>query len=68
VNREGKEEQIWLMYFTYLYENRTIKPAEIVLKREQGISENGGGVNLTQTHCKPMWKCHSENPCATNKC
>jgi hypothetical protein len=24
---------MWLIYFTYLYENRTMKPVEIVLRR-----------------------------------
>jgi hypothetical protein len=28
--------RIWSMFFVYLYENRTTKPVEIVLKREEG--------------------------------
>jgi hypothetical protein len=37
VNREGEEGQIWLMYFVYVYENKTMKPTEIVLRRgEEG--------------------------------
>jgi hypothetical protein len=27
---------IWLMYFIYLYENRTMKPVEIVFKKWEG--------------------------------
>jgi hypothetical protein len=31
------------MYFLYIYENRTMKPVEIVLRMGGGISENDGG-------------------------
>jgi hypothetical protein len=31
-NNEGRG--IWLLYFIYLYGNKRIKPAEIVLRRE----------------------------------
>jgi hypothetical protein len=27
---------MWLMYFIYLYENRTMKPVEIILSRGKG--------------------------------
>jgi hypothetical protein len=32
---EIKEGWIWLMYFIYLYENRTMKPVEIILSRRE---------------------------------
>jgi hypothetical protein len=34
VNREGEGGPIWSMYFMYMYENRTMKLVEIVLRRE----------------------------------
>jgi hypothetical protein len=42
----GKSEggQIWSMYFVFVYENRTVKPIEIVLKKGEGeVRENDGG-------------------------
>jgi hypothetical protein len=35
VNRESEGGQIWSMYWVYMYENKTIKPAEIVLRSEE---------------------------------
>jgi hypothetical protein len=35
VDGEGEGGQIWSMYFVYIYENRMMKPLEIVLGREQ---------------------------------
>jgi hypothetical protein len=31
------------MHFVFVYENRTMKPVEIVQRRGQGMRENGGG-------------------------
>jgi hypothetical protein len=31
--------RIWSMFFVYLYENRTTKPVEIVLRSVWGVSE-----------------------------
>jgi hypothetical protein len=46
INGEGEGGQIWSMYFVYMYENRTMKPAGIVLKRQgKGMRENDGGSN-----------------------
>jgi hypothetical protein len=42
VNREGGEEQIRWMYFVNVYENRTMKPVETVLRRGGGLRENDG--------------------------
>jgi hypothetical protein len=40
--------QIWSMYVIYLYEYRTIKSAEIVLRRGMGVKENDGGIESNQ--------------------
>jgi hypothetical protein len=34
VNEECEGGQLWCMYFVHLDENRTMKPVEIVLRRE----------------------------------
>jgi hypothetical protein len=39
VNREGKGLGIRLMYFVYMYENRTMKPIDVVLKKRGGANE-----------------------------
>jgi hypothetical protein len=31
------------MYLVFMYENKTMKPVEIVLRRQRGVSENNGG-------------------------
>jgi hypothetical protein len=36
VNGEVEGGQTWLMYFVHMYENRTMKLAEIVLRRREG--------------------------------
>jgi hypothetical protein len=33
VKGEGEGGLIWWVYFVYVYENRTMKPVEIVLRR-----------------------------------
>jgi hypothetical protein len=48
-----------LMYFVYVYENRTMAPADIVL-RSEGRGENDGGVNLIKMHCEHICKFHNE--------
>jgi hypothetical protein len=43
VNGEGERGWLWSMYFIYLHENRTMKPVEILLRREWGgVKENHG--------------------------
>jgi hypothetical protein len=32
-NREGEGRQIWRMHFASIYENRAMKPVEIILRR-----------------------------------
>jgi hypothetical protein len=34
------------MYFVFIYENRGMKPVEIVLRRGRGMKENDRGVKL----------------------
>jgi hypothetical protein len=46
VNGEDKRRGIWLMFFIYLYENRTMKLVEIILSR--GVRENDGGNESNQ--------------------
>jgi hypothetical protein len=33
---ENKGRRIWSMYFIYVYENRTLKPNEIILSMGEG--------------------------------
>jgi hypothetical protein len=49
-----------------LYENRTMKLAELGLDGWGGMSENGNWVSLTKVHCKHVWKYHNETICTTN--
>jgi hypothetical protein len=37
--REGKGQQIWCMYFAFVYENRRMKPVEIVVRRGRTEAE-----------------------------
>jgi hypothetical protein len=58
VTREGDGRKI-SKYFIYLFENRTMKCVEIVLRRvEGGIGRRMEGV--IKVHCKHIWKCHNE--------
>jgi hypothetical protein len=34
--------KIWLMYFIYLYEERTLEPVDFTLSREEGLRERNG--------------------------
>jgi hypothetical protein len=44
VSREGEGERIWLIHFTYLYEDKTVKPIKNVLRRwGEGRRENDAG-------------------------
>jgi hypothetical protein len=53
------------MYFVFVYENRRMKPVEIVLGRG-GRERRGGrameGVNLTKIYCKHICKYHHVSP------
>jgi hypothetical protein len=42
------------MYFAFIYENRKMKPVEIILRRGEGRGgrTTEGGVNLMKVHCK----------------
>jgi hypothetical protein len=48
VNREDDKGQIWWMYFMFMYENRTMKPGELVLKKQ-------GGQVLVAHACNPRY-------------
>jgi hypothetical protein len=41
VNKEGKG--IWHVYFLYMYEYKTSKPTEVILRRGRREKENNGG-------------------------
>jgi hypothetical protein len=43
----------------YMYENRTVKPVEIVLRWGEGWGRMMRGVNLIKIHCKHICKCHN---------
>jgi hypothetical protein len=36
INGEGEEQQIWQMYFVYVYENKMMKSDKIILRRRDG--------------------------------
>jgi hypothetical protein len=42
VKGESERGWIWLICFVYLYENRTIKLSEIVLRRKKGFESDQG--------------------------
>jgi hypothetical protein len=47
--------------------NRTMKPVKVLLRRWGGrFGRMMESMNLTKVHCKHIWKCHNEAPCATN--
>jgi hypothetical protein len=50
------------MCFVSIYENRTRKPVEIVLRRGWGTGRTMEGVNLTKIHCKHICKYHNVYP------
>jgi hypothetical protein len=38
LNEEGEGGRMWMVYFVYMYENRTVKSVEIVLRKGKGRS------------------------------
>jgi hypothetical protein len=50
------------MYFVFMYENRRMKPVEIILRRERETRENSVGLNLAKRYCKHICKYHSAFP------
>jgi hypothetical protein len=50
-----------------MYENRTRKLVEIVLRRGRGMRENDGGGKLKK-YCKHICQCHNVSPYATTIC
>jgi hypothetical protein len=46
-----------------MYETRTMKLVEIILRGRAGkMRENDGGVNLIKIYCKNIYKCHNVSP------
>jgi trehalose utilization protein len=65
VERVKRENE--LMYFVYVYENRTMKPIEDVLRRGGECKRMVEGMNLIKIHCKHICKCYNESLyCTTN--
>jgi hypothetical protein len=65
--KESELRVIQRIYFVFIYENRRVKPVEIVLKNR------GGGrmmeeVNLIKIYSKHICKCHNLFPCTTIIC
>jgi hypothetical protein len=51
------------MYFASIYENRRMKPVEIVVRRgERNWEKMMEEVNLTKIYCKHIWKYHDVFP------
>jgi hypothetical protein len=59
-----KERDISWMCFASIYENRRIKPVEIVLRSGRG-RKNDGGVNPTKMYFNHICKYYSVSPCTT---
>jgi hypothetical protein len=60
INREGKYGRCDVLCI-HLYENRTMKPVETVLRGGEG-DEGEREVNLIKIYCKHIRKCHNEHP------
>jgi hypothetical protein len=57
------------VYVALIYENRRMKPVEIVLGRGVGERERTmEGVNLTNLYYKHICKYHHASPCTTIIC
>jgi hypothetical protein len=50
-----------------MYENRTKKTVEIVLRVGEDWRENDGGVNIAKIYCKHKCKDHNISFCTTRK-
>jgi hypothetical protein len=66
VIRKTEGGRIWWIYEVFIYENRTMKPVEIVLRRGKEKRNNNIRVNLFQVHCEHICKCHNESPMYNN--
>jgi hypothetical protein len=62
-HRKGR--RIWWMYFAFMYEDRTMKPVEIVLKKGGRTMEV---VNPAEMYCKHIYRYDSVSPGITNLC
>jgi hypothetical protein len=55
------------MYFVFMYENRIMKPDEIILRGGAAWEENNGG-DKSKMHCKHICKYHNVSPCVIIIC
>jgi hypothetical protein len=62
--RKGEITVYMWMCFVFIYENRRMKPVEIVL-RGGGKSRMIEGIYLTKIYFKHIYKYHNVSPCTT---
>jgi hypothetical protein len=65
--RVNKGEYGGCILYSY-YENRRMKPAEIVLIRDGGEGTMMEGANLTKIYCKHIGKYSNISPCTNVIC
>jgi hypothetical protein len=57
------------MYFVFIYDNRRMKPVEIVLRRRGGKKERMmEGINVTMIYCKFICRYQNESTCIAIMC
>jgi hypothetical protein len=67
--RKGRMSVNMVDYFVFIYENRRMKPGEIVLRRGKGdVKKQWRGVNLTMIYYKYICKYHNVSPFTTIIC
>jgi hypothetical protein len=53
----------------FIYENRRMKPVEIVLRRKgEGRGRTMEGINPSKIYFKYICKCHNVSPCTAMVC
>jgi hypothetical protein len=65
VNGEDEGGQKCQIYFVLVYEYRTMKHVEIVLRKRGRMLENDGEVNVIKTYCMYIYKCNNKSLCTT---
>jgi hypothetical protein len=56
------------MYFVSTYDNRRMKPVEIVLRRQGREKREDDGEGKSKIHCKHIHKYHNAALCTTIIC
>jgi hypothetical protein len=51
-----------------MYENKRIKPAEIVLRKGEGGRRDKDGGDKSKIHCEHIYKYHNLSSCTTIIC